>query len=76
MFLFRGFDLYVVKVLGVHLKDKRWYLKHHTIFYVQQQAPGNTCDFHVCINMVAFGAQPNCAVSVSAFILFIIDVYD
>jgi hypothetical protein len=69
MFLFSAFDLYVIKVLGGHLKDKCQQLKHHTIFCVQQQAPGNTCDFHVYINMVAFGAQSNCTVIVSAFIL-------
>jgi hypothetical protein len=69
MFLFRASDMYVVKVLGGHTKNKHRQLKHHTIFCVQQQAPGNTCGFHVCLNMVAFGAQPNCRVSVSAFIL-------
>jgi hypothetical protein len=69
MFLFRAFDLYVVKVLGGHLNDNRRQIKHHTTFYVQQQATSNTCGFHVCINMVAFGAQPYCVVSVSAFIL-------
>jgi hypothetical protein len=69
MFLFRAFDMYVVKVLGGHPKDKCHHLKHHTTFYVQQQDSSNTCGFHVCLNMVAFGAQPNCGVSVSAFIL-------
>jgi LDH2 family malate/lactate/ureidoglycolate dehydrogenase len=61
--------MYMVKVLGGHLKGKRQQLKHHTTLCVQQQAPGNTCGFHVSLNMVAFGAQPNCGVSVSAFIL-------
>jgi hypothetical protein len=69
MFLFRVFDMYVVNVLGGNPKDKRRQLKHHTTFCVQQQAPGNTCVFHVCLNMVAFGAHPNCGVSVSVFIL-------
>jgi hypothetical protein len=69
MFLFMAFDLYVVKVLGRHPKDKCSQLKHQTTFCIEQQAPGKTCGFHVCINMVAFGAQPNCTVSVSAFIL-------
>jgi hypothetical protein len=64
--------MYVVKVLGGHPKDGRRKLKHHTIFYVQQQPPDNTCDFYVYLNMVAFRAQLNCdvSVSVSAFILF------
>jgi hypothetical protein len=56
MFLFRDFDMYVVKVLGGYPKDKHQQLKHHTLFYVQQQAPGNTCGFHVFLNKVAFGA--------------------
>jgi hypothetical protein len=60
----------MVKVLGGRPKDKRRQLKHNTTFCVQQQAPGNTYGFHVCINMIAFGAQPNYAVSVSVFILF------
>jgi hypothetical protein len=59
--------MYVVKVLGGHPKVKHKQLKYHTTFYVQQ-ALGNTCGFHVCLNMVAFGAQPNYGVSVSAFI--------
>jgi hypothetical protein len=62
--------MYVVKVLGGQPKDKHRQLKHHTTFYVQQQAPDNTYNFHVCLNIVIFGAQPNCGVSVSAFILF------
>jgi hypothetical protein len=49
--------MYVVKVLGGHPKDKHRQLKHHTTFCVQQQALGNTCGFHVFLNMVAFGAQ-------------------
>jgi hypothetical protein len=69
MFLFMAFYMYLVKVLGGHTKDKRRRLKHHTRFCIQQQAPGNTCGFHVCLNMVAFGAQANYDVSVSAFIL-------
>jgi hypothetical protein len=69
MCLFKAFDTYVVKVLRGHPKDGRRKLKHHTIFCVQQQSPGNTCGFYVCLNMVVFGAQPNCGVSVSAFIL-------
>jgi hypothetical protein len=69
MFLFRAFDMYVVKVLGGHPKDKCRYHKYHTTFCVQQQAPDNTCGFHVFLNMVAFGVQPNCSISVSAVIL-------
>jgi hypothetical protein len=61
--------MYAVKVLGGHPKDKRRQLKHHTTFCVQQQALDNTCGFNVCLNMVAFEAQPSCGVSVSAFIL-------
>jgi hypothetical protein len=61
--------MYIIKVLGGHPKNKYRQLKYHTIFYIQLQAPGNTCDFHVCLNMIAFGAQLNCGVSVSAFIL-------
>jgi hypothetical protein len=61
--------MYVIKVLGGHPKDKRRQLKHHTTLCVQQQALCNTCGLHVCLNMVAFGAQLNCGVSVSAFIL-------
>jgi hypothetical protein len=68
--------MYVVKVLRGHLKDKRGQLKHHSTFCVQQQALGNTCNFHVCLNMVAFVAQLNCGVSVSALFYFIIDVYN
>jgi hypothetical protein len=64
-----GFWIVHVKVLGGHPKDKRRQLKPHTTFCVQQEALGNTCDFLVSINMVAFGAQPNYVVSVSAFIL-------
>jgi hypothetical protein len=56
MFLFRVFDMYVVKVLGEHPKDKRRQLKYHTAFCIQQQALGNTYNFHVYLNMVAFGA--------------------
>jgi hypothetical protein len=67
--MFRAFDMYVVKVLRGHPKDGRLKLIHHTIFCVQQQPPGNTCGFYVCLNMVVFGAQPNCGVSVSVFIL-------
>jgi hypothetical protein len=67
MFLFMSFDIYVVKVLRGHLKDKCRHFKHHTIFYVQQQALGNTCGFHICLNMVVFEAQSN--YEVSAFIL-------
>jgi hypothetical protein len=69
MFLFSAFDTYVVKVLGGHPQDKRRKLKHHTTFYVKQQPLGNTCDFYVFLNMVAFRAHPNYGVSVSAFIL-------
>jgi hypothetical protein len=61
--------MYVVKVLGGHPQRGRQKLKHHTIFCIQQQPPGNTCGFYVCLNMVTFGAQPNHGVSVSAFIL-------
>jgi hypothetical protein len=69
MFLFRDFDMDIVKLLEGHPKDKRRQLKYHNIFYVQQQASGNTCNFHVFLNMIAFGAQPNCGISISAFIL-------
>jgi hypothetical protein len=69
MFLFRPFDIYVLKVLEGHPKEKRRRLKHHTTFYVPQQASGNTCGFHVCLSMVVFEAQLNCNVCVSAFIL-------
>jgi hypothetical protein len=70
MFVFRAFDTYVIKVLGRYLKENRRWLKHHTTFCVPQQAPGNICDFHVCLSMVVFGVQPNCNVCVSVFILF------
>jgi hypothetical protein len=78
MFLFMAFDIYVVKVLGGHLKDKRRQLKHYTIFCIQQQTPDNTCNFHICLNMVEFRAQPNYDVSVSAsaFFYFNVDIYD
>jgi hypothetical protein len=69
MCLFRAFNTYAVKVLEGHPKYKRRKLKHHTIFYVQQHPLANTCDFYVYLNMVVFGVQPNCGVSVSAFIL-------
>jgi type II secretory pathway component PulL len=61
--------MYVVEVLIGHPKDKHRQLKHHITFYIQQQAMGNTCNFHVCLNMVVFGAQLNYVVSVSVFIL-------
>jgi hypothetical protein len=61
--------MYVVKMLEGHIKDKHRQLKYHTIFCVQQQAPGNTYGFHVYLNMVAFGTQLNYGVSVSTFIL-------
>jgi hypothetical protein len=54
--------MYVVKVLG-HPKDKHRQFKYHTTFCIQQQTPDNTCDFYVCLNMVAFEAQLNCGVS-------------
>jgi hypothetical protein len=57
MFLFGAFDTYMVKVLGGNPKDKCRKLKHHTTFYIQQQAPGNTCGFHLYLNMVAFAVQ-------------------
>jgi hypothetical protein len=69
MFLFRALDTYVVKVLGGHPKEKRRRLKHHTTFCIPQQALGNTCSFLVYLSLVVFGAQPNCNVCVSAFIL-------
>jgi hypothetical protein len=69
MFLFSAFDTYVVKVLGGHPQHGCRKLKHDTIFCVQQQPLGNPCDFYVCLNMGVFGAQLNCGVSVSAFIL-------
>jgi hypothetical protein len=69
MFLFRAFNMYMVKVLRGHPKYKRRQLKHHSTLCVQQQASANTCDFHICLNVVTFGAQPNCRVSVSSFIL-------
>ncbi len=56
MCLFRAFDTYVVKVLGGHPQGGRQKLKYHTTFCVQQEALGNTCDFLVSINIVAFGA--------------------
>jgi hypothetical protein len=68
MFLFRAFDTYMVKVLRGHPKGRRK-LKYYTTFCVQEQPPGNRCSFYVHLNMVAFGAQPNYGVSVSAFIL-------
>jgi hypothetical protein len=68
MFLFRAFDMYMVKMLGGHPKDKHQQLKHNTSFCIRQQAPANTCDFHVCLNMVPFGAQPNCGVSTFIFL--------
>jgi hypothetical protein len=61
--------MYVIKMLGGHPKDKRQQLKQHTTFCIQQQALSNTCDFHVCLKMIAFGAQLNYGVSVSVFIL-------
>jgi hypothetical protein len=64
IFLFKTFNIYVVKVLRGHPKDKHRHLKHYTIFYVQQQALDNTCSFYVCLNMVAFIAQLNYGVSV------------
>jgi hypothetical protein len=64
-----AFDMYVVTVLRGHPKDGRRKLKHHTSFCIQQQPPGNTCGFYIYMNMVTFGAQLNCIVSVSAFIL-------
>jgi hypothetical protein len=70
MFLFRAFDTYVVKLLEGHPKDGRRKLKYHTTFCVQQQPPDNTYGFYVCLNTIAFEVQPNCSVSVSAFILF------
>jgi hypothetical protein len=41
---------------------------------VRQQPSGNACDFFICINMIVFGAQLNCKVSV--FTYFIVDVYN
>jgi hypothetical protein len=72
MIPFRAFDMYMMKVLGRHPQGGHRKLKHHTTFCIQQQPPGKTCDFYVSLNMVAFGAQPNCGVNVkvSAFILF------
>jgi hypothetical protein len=69
MLLFRSFDKYMVKVLGGHPQGKHQKFKHHTILCVKQHPPSNTYDFFVCISMVAFGAQVNCVVSVSVFIL-------
>jgi hypothetical protein len=63
------FDMYVVKVLGGHPKGKRQTLKHHTIFCVKQHPPSSICNFFVWLNMVVFGVQLNCIVSISAFIL-------
>jgi hypothetical protein len=65
MCLFSAFDTYVVKVFRGQPKDECRKLKHHTTLCVQQQPPGNTCDFYVCLNMVVFGVQPNYSVSVS-----------
>jgi hypothetical protein len=56
-------------MLGGHPKGKYQKLKYHTIFYIQQQPPSNRYVFYVYLNMVAFRAQPNYDVSVSAFIL-------
>jgi hypothetical protein len=56
MFLFRDFDTYMVKVLGGHPQGKHRKLKHHTTFCIKQQRLGNTYNFYVCLNMVAFGA--------------------
>jgi hypothetical protein len=53
------------RYVGQHRKHK-----YHTTLCVKQQPSGNTCDFFVCISMIAFGVQPNCSVSVNAFILF------
>jgi hypothetical protein len=64
MCLFRTFDTYVVKVLRGHPKDGRRKLKHHTIFCVQQQPPGNIYGFYVCINIVIFEVQPNYSVCI------------
>jgi hypothetical protein len=69
MFLFRAFDMYMVKVQGGHPQGKCRKLKHHTTFKVKQQPPDDTCVFFVCISMLVFGSQPNYVVSVSAFIL-------
>jgi hypothetical protein len=75
MFLLRAFDTYMV-AFGVqpltykcNPQGRRQKLKYHTTFCIKQQPLGNTCSFYVCLNMVAFGVQPNCGVSVSAFIL-------
>jgi hypothetical protein len=68
MFLFRAFDTYVINVLGGHPQSEHRKLKHHTTFKVKQQLSANTSGFFVCINMLVFGSQPNCAISVSAFI--------
>jgi hypothetical protein len=61
--------MYLFKVIGGHQKDGRRKLKHHATFYVQQQPSVNTCNCYVYMNMITFGAQPNCSVSVSALIL-------
>jgi hypothetical protein len=34
MFMFRAFDMYVIKLLGGHPKEKHGALKHHTTFKV------------------------------------------
>jgi hypothetical protein len=68
MFLFRAFDTFVIKVDGGHQPGKRQVLKHHTIYHVKQQPPGNSCGFFICINMLCFGLQPFTNVSVSPFI--------
>jgi hypothetical protein len=58
MFLFRAFDMYVVKLLGGHPKDIILYSASNNKLWAIHAA-----------SMVAFGAHANCAVSVSAFIL-------
>jgi hypothetical protein len=68
MFLFRAFDIFVVKVDGGHQPGKCRVLKQHTTYHVKQQPLGNSCGFFVCINMLCFGSQTFTNVSVSPFI--------
>jgi hypothetical protein len=68
MFLFKAFDIFIIKVDGEHQPGKRQVLKHHTTYHVKQQPPGNSCGFFICINMLCFGSQPFTNVSVILFI--------
>jgi hypothetical protein len=43
---------------------------------VRQQPSSNASDFYIYINMLVFGVQLNCQVSVSTITYFIVDVYN